>query len=192
MLMPPQEYATIAPGMPFKIPNHRPDIPDLEGEGVKEMKRLYDLELAVYNRALQFQVQIKWLMLQAVPKKYIAILRHLLMQFTNITPAAILAHLVTTYRRIRARDLERYLINIARPWDPDADIKTVFNHGAFCRELAQEGGNSITNASYVLILVKIFRESGVFPMEIREWSRLPEADKMVVHCMEFFTKAYEN
>ena len=90
----------IAPRMPFKIPNDGPDIPDLEGEGVKEMKRLYDLELAVYNRALQFQVQIKWLMLQAVPKKYIAILRHPLMQFTNVTPDAILAHLVTTYGRI--------------------------------------------------------------------------------------------
>ena len=106
MLMPPTEYATIAPGMPFELPNDGPDIPDLEGEGAEEMKQLYDLELADYNRALQFQVQIKWLMMQAIPKKYIAILQHHLMQFTNVTPAAILAHMVATYGRIRARDLE--------------------------------------------------------------------------------------
>ena len=63
MLMPPEEYMTIAPGVPFELPPDRPDIPDLEGDGAEEMKRLYDLELADYIRALQFKVQIKWLML---------------------------------------------------------------------------------------------------------------------------------
>ena len=114
------------------------------------------------------------------------------MQFTNVTPAAILAHLVATYGQIQARDLERNLINIAKPWNPDTDIETVFNHGALCRELATEGGNPITDASYILILVKIFRDRGVFAMEIREWSHLPEADKTVARCMTFFTEAYEN
>ena len=55
-----------------------------------------------------------------------------------------------------------------------------------------EGGNPITDASYILILVKICRESGVFPMEIREWSRLPDADKTVKQCMRFFTEAFEH
>ena len=54
------------------------------------------------------------------------------------------------------------------------------------------GRKPITNASFVLILVKIFRESRVFPLEIHNWSCLPEADKMVAKCMVFFTKAYEN
>ena len=49
MLMPPADYDTIAPGMPFELPQDGPDIPDLEGEGAEEMKRLYDLELADYN-----------------------------------------------------------------------------------------------------------------------------------------------
>ena len=52
MLMPAEEYATIAPGMLFKIPVDGPDIPDLEGEGAEEMKRLYNLDLADYNWAL--------------------------------------------------------------------------------------------------------------------------------------------
>ena len=29
-------------------------------------------------------------------------------------------------------------------------------------------------------------------MEIREWSRLPEGNKTVARCMEFFTEAFEN
>ena len=45
ILMPPNEYNTIAPGMPFELPPDGPDIPDLEGDGAEEMKRLYDLEL---------------------------------------------------------------------------------------------------------------------------------------------------
>ena len=85
MLMPPVEYNTIAQGMPFKLPPDGPDIPDFEGKGAKEMKHPYDLKLVDLNRALQFKVQIKWLLLQAIPQKYIAILRHPLMQFTNVS-----------------------------------------------------------------------------------------------------------
>ena len=108
------------------------------------MKRLYNLELADYNRAAQFKVQIKWLLLQAIPCQYIAILQHHLLQFTNVSPATILAHMVSTYGRIQAKDLERNLLNIMRPWNPDTNIKTIFNHGALCQELAAEGGNPIT------------------------------------------------
>ena len=100
MLMPPKEYATVAPGMPFTIQADGPDISDLEGERAKEMKQLYDLELADYNRATLFMVQIKWLILNAIPRQYIAILRCHLLQFTNVSPAAILAHMVTTYGKI--------------------------------------------------------------------------------------------
>ena len=64
--------------------------------------------------------------------------------------------MVTTYGKTRARDLERNLFNIAKLWNLDTDIKTVFNHGQLCRELAADGGNPITDASYVIILVKIF------------------------------------
>ena len=84
------------------------------------------------------------------------------------------------------------MVDITRPWNPDTDIKHVFNHGALCREIATEGGNPISDTSYVLILVKIFRASGVFPLEIREWSRIPETDKTVTKCIEFFMEAYEN
>ena len=101
------------------------------------------------------------------------------MQYTKVSPVALVAHMTTIYGRICAQDLE--LINIARPWNPGMDIKTVFKHGALCRKLAAEGGNPIMGASYVLILVKIFQESVVFPMEIREWSCLQEANK---HCSE--------
>ena len=102
-----------APGMPFKIPADGPDIPDLEGNGAEEMKQLYNLHSADYNRALQFKVQIKWLLLPAIPCQYIAILQHHLLQFTIMSPTAILKHVVTTYVKIHACDLERNLLDIA-------------------------------------------------------------------------------
>ena len=68
----------------------------------------------------------------------------------------------------------------------------MFNHGALCHELTTKGSNPIiTDTSYILILVKNCRESGVFPIEIREWSHLPETDKTVERCMAFFTEVYE-
>ena len=124
------------PGMPFELPVDGLDIPDLEGEGMEEMKHLYNLKLVDFNRALQFKVQIKWLIVQAILRQYIAILRRPLMQFTNVTPAAILAHMVSTCGRIQAQDLECNIVTIARPWNPDTAIKTVFDQGALCRKLA--------------------------------------------------------
>jgi hypothetical protein len=189
MLMPAEEYAELSPDAAFAIEEDGPDIPELDGDDPEELRRLYELHLADYNRALQFRLQIKNLMLAAIPRKYIARLRHPRLQFTNVDPAAILEHMVTTYGRIRPRDLERNLIDIAKPWNPEDDIETVFNHGDLCREIAEEGGNPISDTSYVLILIKIFRESGVFPMEIREWNRRAEEDRTVEECIEFFTEA---
>ena len=100
MFMPAPAYDELSPDAPFAIPEDGPDIPDLEGEGAEEMKRLYELELADYERALQFQVQIKNMLIQAIPRQYIAILRHPSLQFTNVAPAAILAHMATTYGKI--------------------------------------------------------------------------------------------
>jgi hypothetical protein len=189
MLMPAEEYAELSPDAAFAIEEDGPDIPELDGDDPEELRRLYELHLADYNRALQFRLQIKNLMLAAIPRKYIARLRHPRLQFTNVDPADILEHMVSTYGKIRPRDLERNLLEIAKPWNPDDDIETVFNHGDLCREIAEEGGNPISDTSYVLILIKIFRESGVFPMEIREWNRRAEEDRTVDDCIEFFTEA---
>jgi hypothetical protein len=192
MLMPAEEYAELSPDHAFDIEEDGPDIPELDGDDPEELRRLYELHLADYNRAMQFRLQIKNLMLAAIPRKYIARLRHPRLQFTNVNAAEILDHMVTTYGKIRPRDLERNLVDIATPWNPDTDIETVFNHGDLCREIAEEGGNPISDASYVLILIKIFRESGVFPMEIREWNRRAEDDKTVDDCIEFFTEANDD
>jgi hypothetical protein len=104
MLMPAGLYANLSPDVSFELPEDGPDIPEFEGKGivVEELKRLYELDLADYERALQFQNQIKNMLLQAVPWRYIATLRHPTLQFTNVEPVAILDHLMETYRAIRA------------------------------------------------------------------------------------------
>jgi hypothetical protein len=108
MLMPAGLYANLSPDTSFELPKDGPDIPEFEGEGiaVEELKRLYELDLADYERALQFQNQIKNMLLQAVPRRYITTLRHPTLQFTNVDPAVILDHLMETYGAIQARDLE--------------------------------------------------------------------------------------
>lgn len=68
----------------------------------------------------------------------------------------------------------------------------MFNHGTLCREIATEGGDPISDTRYILILVKIFRDSGVFPVKIREWNNLEEEDKTVAKCEIFFIRAHVN
>ena len=78
------------------------------------------------------------------------------MQFTTVTPKEILTHLMSTYGEIRDRDLDQNLDNITRPWDPDTNIELVFSNGKLCRELAEEGGNPISDGAYIRMLLKVF------------------------------------
>ena len=125
MLVPSADYNTGAPGTPFIIPDTKPPIPNLSGPGAKERKQQYELDMANYNRALQFQLQIKKILLVAIPCLYIEDLSNKIMQFTAITPKEILTHLMLTYGKTRDRDLDQNLKNITRPWDPDTNIKLV-------------------------------------------------------------------
>ena len=132
MLMPSADYNTGAPGTPFIMPDTKPPIPNLSGPGAEERKQQYELDVADYNRALQFQSQIKKMMLVAIPRLYIEDLSDKVMQFTMVTPKEILTHLMTTYGKIRDQDLDQNLENITRPWDPDTNIKLVFSNGKLC------------------------------------------------------------
>ena len=114
------------------------------------------------------------------------------MQFTMVTPKEILTHLMTTYGKIRDRDLDQNLENITRPWDPDTNIELVFSNGKLCRELAEEGGNPISDGAYIRMLLKVFRQSSVFNTKIRSWTALPNGDKTLPKFKAHFIEAYEN
>jgi hypothetical protein len=91
-----------------------------------------------------------------IPDVYTARLGHHMVRYANVHPRDMLNHLVVTYRTLKPGDLVANMERIQTPWNPDTSIEHVFIHGAACRHFASEGGNSISDAAYMQIIITTF------------------------------------
>lgn len=191
MVMPQVDYIAISTGaVPFTMPP-KPAVPNFLGvAAAREMTReVYKDDLEIYHNARGVLTQLKQLILQAIPLTYIAELEDEAMGYANVSPQQILAHMVTNYGRITAKDLETNLQQIKRPWNPDTPIQNVFTNGLQCRQFAAEGNDAISEAAYVRMLVATFRNSGVLSKAIDDWENKPDTDHTLANAIPHFKRA---
>jgi hypothetical protein len=127
------------------VPPECPDIPNYAGVldrgELQEMKELYLEETRVYNEARAFTNAIKKLMVAVIPNLHLGRLNDRLHGLANVTPQAILQHLMTTYGDIDEDARTRNLAQLSTPWDPSTLLNTVFLNADLCQSFAAEGGN---------------------------------------------------
>jgi hypothetical protein len=80
------------------------------------------------------------------------------------------------------------LESIASLWNQDTPIETVFANGTECHKFAAEGQDPISDATYIRILLKVFRASGVLDRAIADWERKPEAEHTVSNALAHFKR----
>jgi hypothetical protein len=100
VLVPDPDYIALT-GAAY-VPPERPDIPNYDGVldrgELQEMKELYLEETrTIYNEACPFTNAIKKLMVAAIPILHLGRLNDRLHGLANVTPQAILQHLMTAY-----------------------------------------------------------------------------------------------
>lgn len=191
MLMPDYEYTLLAhQAIPYVHPD-KPDVPLFAGTGANRDRQKEEHREAVdaYNDKRNLQNQLQKLMIQAIPKVYIATLAHRTLGFANVTPGELLNHLLITYGTIAPQDLEDNLAKIKTHWNPDTPIETVFANGEECRQLATDGQEPIPDGAYTRILVNIFRESGVMDKAIEDWELRRPNNQTLPEAIEHFTNA---
>jgi hypothetical protein len=96
---------------------------------------------------------------------------------------------MTNYGRLTAEDLQDNLNQMAKPWDPDMPIESIFNNIAECRLLAEAGGDPITEQTAVRTILQAFHNSNLFEHAVREWRNKPEADKNLRNIRAHFQEA---
>ena len=191
MLMPAVDYQAISNGgVPYNPPVP-PAAPIYHGTAslVATLQQQHSDRKKVYEEYRDLSLQIKTMMIQAIPLSFIRTLNHDQVGFANATPQQIMNHLLQTYGVITEDDLETNLKELKAPWNPAHDIEEIFARGSFCRSLATEGGDPITDATYTRALVTVFEESGVLETACEDWNKKPRADRTLVNCELHFIEA---
>jgi hypothetical protein len=191
MIMPAADYTKLSNGGAEYIFPTEPPIPTYSKKEKKNRQQstLFDMAMDTYKEASALHNQLKAQLLQAIPTCYRAVLAQRTIGYANVTPQAILAHMLKRYGKITPQDLTKNIKALEAPWDPDTTIDTVFINGTACREFAEEGGEPITDQTYLRVLVATFRKSGVMDDAVRDWEKKPEDQKTVDTAIEHFTEA---
>jgi hypothetical protein len=189
MVMPQVDYTTVSTGGAAYVFPVKPAVPNYAGVAAAArdgLKDEYKEAMDEYNEARALQKHLKAQMIQAIPKIYISELEDAAIGYANVTPAAMLAHLMTEFGVITPKDLAANLENIKRPWDPKQPIQEVFTNGTNCRQFAIEGREPISDTAYVRDLITVFRKTGVLDKAVQDFEEKPPVDQTVDACIAFF------
>jgi hypothetical protein len=182
--MPEADYLALPGAAAYILPLTRPDIPSYAGEAGaneatagehKEWEALYKLQQAEYNNAHGLKEQLMKLLIMAIPSLYLTTLEDDDLGLALVTPKQILAHLITEHAAIKADNLEANLTAMKAPWDPSTDLEHVFARAHKCRCFAASGRDPISDPAYILILLEVFTESGVFTRALEDWRAKDDA-----------------
>jgi hypothetical protein len=195
MVMPNTAYVAIShQNEAYTMPD-KPEPPNYVGATqvvIAELNSRYNRAMDTYKETKELYNHLKALLIQAVPEIYISILSDHVLGYANVSPQQLLAHLVDTYGKLTAKELQANLQRLQAPWDPDTPIELVFTNGAKCRQLAADGNDPITDAAYIRVLIQIFHTSGVLDKAVDDWEDKPEVEHTVATAMTHFTRADDN
>jgi hypothetical protein len=191
MFMPAPEFQAL-PNItgPFVIPNH-PGPPVLHGTADARANQLADHKETerVFYEAQSAERQIKNLILEAVPALYLEELKDMTLGYANISAEELLEHLEDNYGTIDADDLEANADALETPWDPTTPIENVFTNAKRCRDIAEAGGDPMSDAHIMRGLSRVFEKSGIFPTAIHEWKIKPAAENTLNNFKTHFINA---
>lgn len=190
MVMPPGDYTRISTGgAEYSFPT-QPAIPTYSANAATRGRQRdqYERNLRDYDEARALRNQLKSQLIRAIPEAHRDVLADPDLGYANVTPFDILHHMIETYGEISEQDLQHNLQTLVAPWDPETTITGVFINGNRCRKLAAEGGDPISDRTYTRALVTIFRNSGVMEEALKDWEKLPKAQKTVGNAIKHFTE----
>lgn len=173
----------INPGNAPVIPNGATQAQILNAQHQWEREKA---EWELYNTTVS---ALKRQLLTAIDDVYISSLEDPLFGYTNTTVQTILAHLDTTYAVVDQDALKTNLDNLSAPWEPSETMEPLWQRGVLARQVAAVGQVPITEAQLLLIFRDILKSSGLFTLDLRDWDKLPAAQRTLAHFQTTFTEA---
>jgi hypothetical protein len=177
LLMTDAEYLTLPNAAAFPPPVH-PGPQPAHADGatqhvINQANRLYDTSIATFRLHASVSEHLKKQILTAVDNKYLHALEDETMGFATVTPAAMLAHLFTTYGTIKPTDLDDNIKLLLAPWVPEHSLEDLWKRTRDCQAFATAGGEAISNDTAMRHLLTVFKNTGVFATAIDKWKDKP-------------------
>ena len=154
-----------------------------------EISAAYDRALKAFETYNDVEQILKQQLLAAVKDEYVCSLQDALYGYANVTVRAILVHLETNYGQLDQDALTANLAALEEPWEPVESMEKIWQQATYAQGVATQGGDPITEATLVRIYRDKFKNTGVFPLDLREWDAKPVADRTWANLKTHFTEA---
>jgi hypothetical protein len=194
IIMPTAEFTTLT-GNAYVYPL-KPDIPDYANEPDSATRQgfeaSYEQQIIDYNTHNDLSTHLLSIMIDAIPRVYIEELEDSIQGFADVTPQAMLAHLIETFGTIEPEDLDANEEKLSTPWDPSTSIHPVFTTAERCKQYSTIGGDTLSEGTITRRLTEVFQNSGVFDIECKQWRNKTAHEKNYVNLKKHFIQANKN
>ena len=190
----PAVYATISatpfvaplnPGVQAVIPTGSTQIQ------ITSLNRTFDTSNTLYQEYLTVGNALKKQLLASVDDIYLCALKQPYVLYGNVTVLELLTHLYTTYARITPGDLERNNEIMTKPWDPNLPVEFLFKQIEDATAYADHGGAPLTDVQVVNKAYTLVYNTGLFPDECKDWSRLTLTNQTWIDFKATFALAHQ-
>ena len=169
------EYLTISHGGVAWVAAAMPAFPAWVGQAAPAVVATdvanYESEKAIVHKSINLENQLQQQILEAVPVLYLKALASRRLGFVGVTAKIMLAHLNDFYGTISSDDLEANMERAKATWNINNPVEEVFEQVLDAVDFAAAGGDEITEATSVRIVIKIFEDSGVMDDAVKDGAR---------------------
>jgi hypothetical protein len=188
----PEAYLTASGNIPFEPPVQPGPAPvhpiPATAAQITEINRQYLADVKEFTTYANTESSLKKLLLAAVPDTFTSELSDDLLGYASVTVLALLQHLDTNYGTITADDLDLNLKNLYQEWTTNQPLEDLFNQIIKCRAFASTI-DPITEQTAVRAALQNLENTGVFTDAIRDWRKIPLAERTMGNLKTFFTLA---
>jgi len=173
LIMPTAEFNARPHAAAFVHPVHPGPSPPAGVTGVAaitESIRQYKADIDLHKECVTVEEELKKQLLAAVHSRYYSIFSNKKMGYADVKCATLLAHLLTTYGRVTAADLEANRTTLYEPWDPKDDIENLWCHIKDAQDFASENqGDPISDATAIEATLNAFEKAAVYHDQVVAW-----------------------
>jgi hypothetical protein len=185
MLMPPVEYANKQelagqPNEPFMFPARPPaDTNEYELHEYEQIK----LDYYAMENSLRKQL------VEAIEDEYIKVFKDDDVEYGEVKPSTMLAHLIATYGKITQAAVAENIEKLKLPWDASESIQKLWSRINTIQKFAQAAGQPIGDPAIIHATLELIKQTGVFTTNIAMWQNTPEENWTMVAFKAFFDNA---
>lgn len=191
LVMPNADYLART-GVAFVPPAHPGGLPihaaGATGPQITEANRQYDHVLTMHTTYTTVQSELKKQILTAVNSRYLSVLEDNDFGFADVTPQAMIAHLLATYGIVTPDDIEANRLTLSAPWNVDEPVEELWLRIHQAQQSAP-GAEPIIDAAAIRLTLTVLEKTGVFTTAIDKWRDTPEAQQTLDAFKTHFNRA---